>query len=502
MTDVSDMELVWNYTRQGSEEAFATLVRRHINLVFSVAVRRVGIAAHAEEITQAVFIILARKAGSLRPDTVLEGWLYETTRLTALSFLRGERRRQFREQEAYMQSTLPDSAVDLAWDQLAPLLDEAMFRLRKKDRDAVMLRFFKDKNIREVATALEVTEEAAQRRVLRAVEKLRKIFAKSGVTPSAAHIAGALSTNSVQAAPVGLAKTISVVALTKGAAAGGSTLTLVKGALKLMAWTKVKTAVVIGAGILLAAGTATVVVKKAIPSPPATIYEAIFEHPSSQGMNLLESAPPTLIFQPTQFPKKIGSGFWTPTGKSVAVNFPLNTLFGIAYGVSPACVVFPDDFDLGNTNYDILITLPGHQKEALQEELKKRFGLTAHIETRESDVFLLQIGDPAKLQLHKTKGGGYRNYPAGNWPVQKQVFKDAGLAVVANYVEVGKPVLDRTGTKEHYDFNFQWAEQKRLTTDAEMSASQRIWVEQLNQVGLELVPTNMPNKMLVVEKAP
>ena len=126
MPDASDMELLRDYDRQGSEAAFAELVRRHIHLVYSVAVRHVGMAAHAEEITQAVFIILARKAAGLRPDTILEGWLHETTRLTALSFLRGERRRQFREQEAYMQSTLQESPEDAVWHQLAPLLDEAM----------------------------------------------------------------------------------------------------------------------------------------------------------------------------------------------------------------------------------------------------------------------------------------------------------------------------------------------------------------------------------------
>ena len=102
MHDASDMELLRNYHRQGSEEAFAKLVERHVNLVYSAALRHAGTAAHAEEITQAVFIILARKADRLRPDTVLEAWLYETTRLTALSFLRGERRRQAREQEAYI----------------------------------------------------------------------------------------------------------------------------------------------------------------------------------------------------------------------------------------------------------------------------------------------------------------------------------------------------------------------------------------------------------------
>src|SRR5580658_7073533 len=103
MPDMCDMDLLQDYARRGSEKAFSELVQRHVNLVYSTALRHVGVAAHAEEIVQAVFVILARKAAALCPNTVLEAWLYETTRLTSLSFLRGERRRQFREQEAYMQ---------------------------------------------------------------------------------------------------------------------------------------------------------------------------------------------------------------------------------------------------------------------------------------------------------------------------------------------------------------------------------------------------------------
>ena len=126
MRDASDMELLRDYDRQGSETAFAALVQRHVNLVYSVALRHVGIAAHAEEITQAVFIILSRKSASLRPDTIFEGWLHETTRLTALSFLRGERRRQFREQEAYMQSTLQQT------NDVSTYLDKAAKKTTKR----------------------------------------------------------------------------------------------------------------------------------------------------------------------------------------------------------------------------------------------------------------------------------------------------------------------------------------------------------------------------------
>ena len=254
MAELDDMTLLRDYDRLGSEAAFAEVVRRHINLVYSTAFRHTGVAAQAEEITQVVFVILARQAAGMRPDTILEGWLHETTRLTALRFLRGERRRQFREQESYMQSTLPESDDAAAWNQLAPLLDEALSGLGKKDRDAVMLRFFKDQSLREVAAALKVNEAAAQKRVRRAVEKLRLFFQRRGVAHPASVLTAAISAHSVQAAPAALAKTVTAVALAKGAAASGTTLTLITGALKIMAWNKAKTTVITAAVLLLGVG--------------------------------------------------------------------------------------------------------------------------------------------------------------------------------------------------------------------------------------------------------
>ncbi|HEY5069439.1 MAG TPA: sigma-70 family RNA polymerase sigma factor, partial [Candidatus Acidoferrum sp.] len=241
-----------------SEAAFAALVERHVNLVYSTALRSVGGTHAAEEITQAVFIILARKAGKMLRRTVLSGWLYQTTRLTAANFLRTEIRRQNREQEAFMQSTLSETET---WTQIAPLLDDAISRLGERDRNAILLRYFENKSAREMAAALRVDEPAAQKRLTRAVEKLRKFFAKRGVTLTAAAIAGAVSANSVQAAPIGLAATVTAAAA-KGAAVSASTLTLIKGALKIMAWTKMKTAIVVGVTAILAAGTTTVVVKE------------------------------------------------------------------------------------------------------------------------------------------------------------------------------------------------------------------------------------------------
>ena len=278
------MELVQSYCQQGSEDAFAELVRRHINLVYSTAFRHIGIAAHAEEITQAVFVILARKAAGLRPDTNLDAWLYETTRLTSLSFQRGERRRQLREQEAYMQSTSQESTDVSVWNQLAPLLDEAMARLDRKDREAVVLRFFKEKRLSEVAVAMKTTEAAAQSRVHRAVEKLRRFFTKRGVVHSSAVLTATISAHSVHTAPAGLAKAVTTIAFAKGAAASGSTLTLITGALKLMAWTKAKTALAATIVVLVAIPTTTEVIK-IIRAPH------IARHGPTAGMALIPAGP-------------------------------------------------------------------------------------------------------------------------------------------------------------------------------------------------------------------
>jgi len=191
MLELDDIELLGQYARDHSEAAFATLVTRHVNLVYSTALRNAGNPHAAEEITQAVFIILAGKARSLSSRTVLSGWLYQTARLTAANFLRAEIRRQNREQEAYMQSLLNEPEPNV-WPQIAPLLDAAMAGLGEKDRNAVVLRFFENKSLGEVGRALGASEDAAKMRVNRALEKLRKFFSKRGVTLSGAIIAGAV----------------------------------------------------------------------------------------------------------------------------------------------------------------------------------------------------------------------------------------------------------------------------------------------------------------------
>jgi RNA polymerase sigma factor (sigma-70 family) len=255
MAEIADIELLRDYALRNSEEAFTTLVQRHIRLVYSVALRQLGDTYQAEEVTQAVFIILARKADGFPGGVPLSGWLYQTARLTTANFLRGEMRRRHYEQKAHMQSEIHESQHDAAhqvWLELAPLLDEAMGHLGDKERNALVVRYFEGRTCSEVAVALGSSEAAVQKRISRSLEKLRSFFARRGVKISSAGLAGAISASSVQATPVALAHTVTAMAITKGAAASSSTLTLIKGALKLMAWTKIRTAMVVGACALVA----------------------------------------------------------------------------------------------------------------------------------------------------------------------------------------------------------------------------------------------------------
>jgi uncharacterized protein (TIGR03435 family) len=484
MTERDDIALLREFAATESESAFAALVEQHVNLVYSTALRSVGGAHAAQEITQAVFIILARKAKSLGAKTVLAGWLHQTTRLTAANFLRGEIRRQQREQEAYMQSTLnePDASV---WPQIAPLLDEALDRLGERDRHAVVLRFFENKNLREVGAALGASEDAAKMRVNRALEKLRKMFAKRGMTLTAAAIAGAVSANSVHAAPAGLAKIISTVAVAKGAAASASTLTLIKGALKIMAWTKAKTAIVSGVVVLLAAGTATVTVKE---------IQEHRTHPwqvRNFDSRVLEQVPPQVMILPTIFPDSESWG--SANGKLLGSGASVQDILRTTYGMSSARTVLSVEPPPGK--YDYIANLPRGSVEALQTELKRKFGVVGRREMRETDVLLLTVKYKNARGLKPS--ANHRNSSSSN-EGSHYSFVNLPLSSLTDYLEyyLKIPVVDQTGLTNRFDIDLQLDEQ-----DWQQRNPASLKQALVDQFGLELLSGREPVEMLVVEKA-
>jgi len=244
-----DHELLRQYAIARSEQAFAELVKRHVNLVYSAALRQVGGDAHlAHDVAQNVFTDLARKASSLSRRESLAGWLYTSAHFAAGKIVRTEIRRRERE-EQFMREPPHDPASDADWEKLRPTLDAAMHGLNETDREAVLLRYFENRPYAEVGAKLGVNENTARMRVERALEKLRALLAKRAITTTAA-LASIISANAIQVAPPALAATLAGASL--AAAGAGTSLTL----MKLMTLTKLKLAL----SALVVAGAATTLV--------------------------------------------------------------------------------------------------------------------------------------------------------------------------------------------------------------------------------------------------
>lgn len=217
MKNRTDQQLLAEYADGKAEDAFAELVRRHVDPVYSAALRVVGDPAMAQDVTQGVFLALAKHAGHLTGRPVLSGWLHRTARNLAANVVRSEVRRHAREREAASMTELLTTPSGPSWSEIGPHLDAALIDLSEPDRDAVMLRYFEKKSAKEMAGILGVSAQAAQKRVNRAVERLRELFAQRGVTTSVGALAAALSADAVHAAPTGLAAAIIATAPGAGA---------------------------------------------------------------------------------------------------------------------------------------------------------------------------------------------------------------------------------------------------------------------------------------------
>jgi RNA polymerase sigma factor (sigma-70 family) len=219
----NDSELLRQYAEHGSEDAFRELVRLRLGIVYASALRQLGDARRAEDVAQEVFADLARKASTLCRRPILVSWLYTSTRYAAVSLLRRERRQQVRDHEALlMQEIRSDSASDEVWLRLRPVLDEELHRLGAGDRDAILLRFFEGKSYSDVGEALTLSEDAARKRIDRALDRLRLRLSGRGITSTSEALAVALAGQAVMAAPAGLIGAVATAALARTAAAGAA----------------------------------------------------------------------------------------------------------------------------------------------------------------------------------------------------------------------------------------------------------------------------------------
>jgi RNA polymerase sigma factor (sigma-70 family) len=409
----TDKQLIVELNARRAEEAFAALVRQHVNLVFGTALRQVGDRGAAEEITQNVFVALARASGKLAGHPTIAGWLHQTALNKSREWLRAELRRRRREQIAVsLASARADG--DSVWSPLVPLLDEALLELREPDRLAVIMHFIEGQRFHEVGSALGLGEDAVRKRVDRCLDQLTQFFRRRGFALPALVAGAPLFTLASPAAPAGLAGSATTAGLA-AAHSAVSTLTLIKGALKIMAWTKAKTAAVAVTALILAAGTTTIIVTQmqnaAGPAPSPAPQPVLPTGPLADGTgpavpvgtvaddsvfeadwNKLWSAPPNLlVLRPTRSTEVSGPLFASGQGgKGARMSgrcVSLGSVLEIAYDFPQTRMTLPADAPKGNL--DFLVTVPANQREALQTEITKQFGLVARRETHDTGELLV-----------------------------------------------------------------------------------------------------------------
>ena len=275
-----DRELLSQFEADGSQEAFEEIVRRHLDLVYSVAMRQVaGDAFLAKDVCQEVFASLARKAASLKERQVVSGWLYRAAKFEACRAVRNEALRRTREREAGMEHDLDEPEEQIDWEQARPLLDEAIAALSESERDAICLRFYESRRFKEIGESLDVSENTARMRVNRSLDKLRDLLRGKGIKSSAATLAAALGGQATIAAPMGLAQTISAGAV---AATGSGMLLNVFGIMN--------TIKVIGIATASAAAIGTVAYLAQEDDAPDTTSEPIPQAIEPQA--IADTAPP------------------------------------------------------------------------------------------------------------------------------------------------------------------------------------------------------------------
>jgi RNA polymerase sigma factor (sigma-70 family) len=251
VTSTRESEWLREYAETGSPEAFAQLVERYIDVVYSAALRQVRDPHMADDVTQTVFLALVRRAKALRRETVLGSWLMVATRFVALDLLRAERRRKRHESTAALHANR-EIHQDEMWEKISPELDAALAELASKDRRVIVLRYLEGRSMREVAAITGTTAAGARQRVHRAIGRLQQFFEARGISISAAAIGPLIASRAVHPAPAALAPAIQAAASAPHAAA------VVKGVVLAMTWTKAKLTAIAACGLLLASGAAVV----------------------------------------------------------------------------------------------------------------------------------------------------------------------------------------------------------------------------------------------------
>lgn len=501
---MDDIEQLRQFATRNSEEAFRAVVEKHVDFVYSVALRQLGDTHAAEEVAQTVFIDLARKAAALPAETVLSGWLFRAARFTAAKIVRSELRRQRREREAaQMEPTVHENKMESPWEQMEPLLNEALAELSEKDRSAVLLRFFEKKPLKDVGARLGLNEDAAKKRVTRAIEKLRIIFQRRGIALSSGILSAALSAQTTQAAPAGLAATIATNAMLKGAHFTASTAILGKGVLNIMAISKLKTAAVVAATLLLAGGTTSYVVvqlnRARPPQPAGPVAESAddtlaLEIIDSMNSRRLDTAPPLVFLRIHDGPDRNTGTIGTGNGKVMGQAASLPELLAEAYGTTVSRLRTAGPATLPDLRVDYLVSLPSGQKQALQQVIREKLGIVAQRNKRLEDIYVLtaRSGEFAGLRPSARPRGGTSVNNAGGQITLNNATIDSLVRSMERLMRY--PIANETGLNGRFDIFFTYDDSAEQESDVE-----KIKEALTEQLGLELKPDKREMEILLVQ---
>lgn len=475
------------YRARRSDEAFAALVRQHVNLVFATALRQVGDHGAAEEITQNVFVALAQASDKLQSHPTIAGWLHRTTLNKSREWLRAELRRHQREQVAVSRD-LAAAEGDSVWAALVPLLDEALLDLREPDRQAVIMHYLEGHTFQEVGSVLGIGEDTARKRIDRCLDQLTRFFHRHGFEVPALSASTPLFALASPAAPSGLATSATSAALAAAhSATATTTYALIKGALKFMAWTNTKTAIGVGIGLLVAAAATTVTVK-GIAALSTPIWQKHYD------LSYVDTLPPQVKILPS-LPATLRSGIH-PCGirndKVIGLGQSIPDMLMMAYKVRPAELVwnapiFGAKYNFATSSYDYFSNFPRDNGKIFQAAIQKTLGLAGHYETVQTNALILAVKFPNTHGFSPASGPSFDHE---SWDAYS-VHGDS-LGELLNYLELrlGVVVVDQTQMDGNYDIDFKWDGLSRAGLQQALLA----------QTGLELIPTNTTVQMLVVEQ--
>jgi RNA polymerase sigma factor (sigma-70 family) len=305
LESATDPQLIKNYL-SGNAGAFSELVRRHVGLVYSAALRQTRNVQTAEDVTQAVFLLLSQRARHFGSGVVVAAWLYRAAHFAAKDAIKKQRRRQFHESKAAMRAdaTGENTADDQFWPEVESLLDDAMLSLRQRDRTAILLRYFEGQSIREVSNALGSTEAATGQRLARALDRLRRYFAVHGAPVPLAGLAATITRHAITPPP----STLAILPLSE-ATRHLTTISIAKGAAKMMFWSNARLVLAGSVGILaivlpaIVLGTAPQAAPQSPPAQPTTATTQPWQTPLPDGGTLQ-----VFLTDPDENPRR----FWKP----------------------------------------------------------------------------------------------------------------------------------------------------------------------------------------------